>query len=85
VDISAPAECLFNDNRVELRGAPKTAVVRINTEAAIVSANRVRAFDGMSILVVAPKSAAVLGNITTGGIGIPGPLQTPWDKLNIRA
>ena len=38
-----------------------------------------------SIRIDGAKSAAVLGNITTGGIQIPGGLQPPWDALNLRA
>jgi hypothetical protein len=81
--IAAAGECLFNDNRIESRANDKVAVI-LSTAVAIVNANRVRGGD-LSIQVVAAKSAAVLGNITTGGINIPGGLQAPWDALNLRA
>jgi len=83
VDVMAGGECLFNDNRVESRGNNKTAVT-LTTEVAIVNANRVRGGD-LSIQVVGAKTAAVLGNITTGIIDLPGGLVPPWDALNLRA
>jgi hypothetical protein len=83
VDVSAVGECLFNDNRVESRlNTGRTAVI-LNTTVAIVNANRVRGGE-RSIDVLGAKLAAVLGNITTGPIEIPGGLQPDWDKLNLR-
>ncbi|HXJ02000.1 MAG TPA: DUF6519 domain-containing protein [Micropepsaceae bacterium] len=82
VDIFAAGECLFNDNRVDARFNGKVAV-NLVTSVAIVSANRVRGGE-LSIQVTNAKSAAVLGNITTGAIAIPGGLQPPWDALNLR-
>ena len=82
VDIFAPGECLFNDNRVEARLNGKLAV-RMATSVAIVNANRVRGGE-VSIQVSGAKTAAVLGNVTTGSIDIPGGLQPPWDALNLR-
>jgi hypothetical protein len=82
VEISAAGECLFNDNRVEARLNSKVAVV-LATNVAVVNANRVRGGE-LSIQVVNAKTAAVLGNVTTGAIIIPGGLQPPWDALNLR-
>jgi hypothetical protein len=81
VELIAAGECLINSNRVELRGNNRAAV-RVATGAAIVNANRVRGGE-ISIQVIA-KSVAVLGNITTGTILVPGGLQPPWDALNVQ-
>jgi hypothetical protein len=81
VQVVAAGECLFNGNRVELRGSPATAV-RLTTTVAIVNANRVRGGE-RSIQIAGARSAAVLGNITTGPIEVPGGLQPPWDALNL--
>jgi hypothetical protein len=83
VDVTAAGECLFNDNRVDAHLNGKIAVA-LATSIAIVNANRVRGGE-LSIQVTNAKSAAVLGNITTGSIGIPGALPAPWDALNLRA
>jgi uncharacterized protein DUF6519 len=83
VDVMAGGECLFNDNRVESRGNSKAAV-SLTTDVAIVNANRVRGGD-VSIQLVGARTAAVLGNITTGIIELPGGLVPPWDALNLRA
>ncbi|HEY4266367.1 MAG TPA: DUF6519 domain-containing protein [Micropepsaceae bacterium] len=83
VQISAAGECLFNDNRVDAHLNLKAAVM-LTTSTAIVNANRVRGGE-VSIQITGTKSAAVLGNITTGIIGIPGALPAPWDALNLRA
>jgi hypothetical protein len=83
VVLVAPGECLFNGNRVELRGA--APAVAIATGVAIVNANRVRNAGDISVQVAGAKTAAVLGNITSGVIIVPGGLQPPWDALNLRA
>jgi hypothetical protein len=82
VNVSASGECLFNDNRVEARLNGNRAVV-LSTGLAIVNANRVRGGE-VSIDVTGVRQAAVLGNITTGTINIPGGLKPPWDALNLR-
>jgi hypothetical protein len=64
--------------------ANTSIAVILSTTVAIVSANRVRGGD-LSIQVLGTKSAAVLGNITTGSISVPGGLQPPWDALNLHA
>ena len=79
--VVAAGECLFNGNRVESRSAA-TAVL-LATRIAIVNANRVRGGE-LSIQIAGARAAAVLGNITTGNIGVPGGLQPPWDALNLR-
>jgi hypothetical protein len=52
---------------------------------AIVNANRVRGGEPSMQIAATIKSAAVLGNITTGTIAVAGGLQPPWDGLNLRA
>jgi hypothetical protein len=84
VQVNAAGECLFNDNRVEARGARVAAVV-LATPVAIVNANRVRGGEPSMQIAATIKSAAVLGNITTGTIAVAGGLQPPWDGLNLRA
>jgi hypothetical protein len=81
VELIAAGECLINGNRVESRGNNRAAV-RVATGAAIVNANRVRGGE-ISIQVIA-TSVAVLGNITTGTIVVPGGLKAPWDVLNVQ-
>jgi hypothetical protein len=82
VDAAAAGECLFNDNRVESRG-DREVTVKLATQAAIVNANRVRGA-ALSIKVIGAKSAAVLGNITTGEIHIgEDALSSPWKELNL--
>jgi hypothetical protein len=78
--VGVAGECLFNDNRVESAGARQA--VLLATAVAIVHANRVRSGD-VSI-EIAGSAAAVLGNVTTGTIVVPGGLQPPWDALNVR-
>jgi hypothetical protein len=82
VNVSVAGECLFNDNRVEARLNQSRAVI-LTTTVAIVNANRVRGGE-VSIEIDNAKAAAVLGNITTGVITIPGGLKPPWDALNLR-
>jgi hypothetical protein len=84
VELAAEGECLFNDNRVDARGLSRVAAVRMSTSVAIVSGNRVRGGE-LSIQVIGAESAAVLGNVTTGSIAVPGGLNPPWDALNLRA
>jgi hypothetical protein len=81
--LSAAGECLFNDNRVESAINSKAAVTLAST-VAIVNANRVRSSGDISIEVTGAKAAAVLGNVTTGQIAVPGGLQAPWAALNLR-
>ena len=84
VQVIAAGDCLVNDNRVEARGARVAAVV-LATPVAIVNANRVRGGEPSMQIAATIKSAAVLGNITTGTIAVAGGLQPPWDGLNLRA
>jgi hypothetical protein len=84
VAIVAAGECLFNGNGIESRNANRTvATVALATPVAIVNANRVRGGE-VSIQIAGAKSAAVLGNVTSGAIVVPGGLQPPWDALNLR-
>jgi hypothetical protein len=85
VDVTV-AECLFNDNRVEAPLNHKIAVV-LAVPIVIVNANRVIGGElAIQITGATAKSAAVLGNITRGGIAISGTgLSPPWDALNLHA
>ena len=89
VDVMATGDCLFNDNRCELRGNTSAIAVRLAAAATIVNANRVQGGDTSIQLLGNPKRLAVVANITTGaivvgpippGAGLPG----PWDVLNLR-
>jgi hypothetical protein len=83
VQVVAPGDCLFSDNRCEMRGAANIAVA-LQGEATIVNANRVRGGE-LSIRIGGnTKNATVLGNITTGTIDLGGPLPAPWNQLNVR-
>ena len=82
VEVEASGDCLFNDNRCELRASNRSAAVRIASGATIVSANRVRSGEVSIELLGDPKRMTVLGNVTTGII-IPQ-LSAPWDALNVR-
>ena len=83
VELVGADECLFNDNRVELV-LNKSPAVTLTSTVAIVNANRVRSSGEISIAVAGAKAAAVVGNVTTGQIVVPGGLQPPWDALNLR-
>jgi hypothetical protein len=84
VQIIAAGECLFNDNRVEARVLRVAAVV-LATPVAVVNANRVRGGEPSLQITATTKTAAVLGNVTTGTIAVTGGLTAPWDALNLRA
>jgi putative cofactor-binding repeat protein len=85
VDVAA-GQNLFNDNRVNARLNEKLAVA-LATDIAIVNANRVIGGEvSVQVTRATLKSAAVLGNITTGVIVVGGSsLPAPWDALNLRA
>ena len=86
MDISTAGDCLFNDNRCELRGTTGRVAVSLQSRTAIVNANRVVGGEASVLLQTDPKRVTVLGNITTGAI-IAGAsaLGAPWDALNVRA
>jgi len=91
-DISIAGDCLFNDNRCELRGNTGRIAVSLETRTAIVNANRVVGGEASVLLQTNAKLVTVLGNITTGAIVAGGPspstwipLGAPWDALNVRA
>ncbi len=92
VDISVAGDCLFNDNRCELRGNTGRVAVSLAARTAIVNANRVVGGEASVLLQTDPKQVTVLGNITTGAIVSGGPspaswsaLGAPWEALNVRA
>jgi hypothetical protein len=84
VRVAAAGECLFNDNRVDAQLDGEQAVF-LATTVAIVSGNRVRGPRKVSIALVGTRSAAVLGNITSGPIEVPDGLPAPWNALNLLA
>ncbi|MBI3529360.1 MAG: right-handed parallel beta-helix repeat-containing protein [Betaproteobacteria bacterium] len=84
VRVVASGDCLFGDNRCELRGVGNAAV-QLAAGATIVNANRVRGGEHSIVIRGNTKNATVLGNITTGNIDlINGGLPAPWDVLNLR-
>ncbi len=82
VEIELSGDCLFNDNRCELRVNRAAAAVSISAGATIVSANRIKGGEVSLQLRGDVKRMTVLGNITTAGIS-PGP-NAPFDALNVR-
>ena len=83
VDVSAPGECLFGDNRVELVGEVAEAVLLSTNGAAILNANRVRG-GRQSVRIATSQLVIALGNVTTAPIFVGGsPLGDPWKALNI--
>src|SRR5262249_41332185 len=83
VDVVAPGDCLFNDNRCELRSAADVPAVRLVAGATIVNANRVLSGQIAIQLLGNTKRVTVVGNITTGVILAGGALPAPWDALNV--
>ena len=83
VDVVAPGDCLFNDNRCELRSAADAPAVRLAAGATIVNANRVLSGQIAIQLLGNTKRVTVVGNITTGVILAGGALPAPWDTLNV--
>lgn len=81
VEVEASGDCLFNDNRCELRGNNRSAAVVVTSGVTIVNANRVRGGKVSIELPGDPRFMTVLGNVTTGGIS---PLEARWDALNIK-
>ena len=84
VQITALGDCQFADNRCELRGSGNKLAVTLESGATIVSSNRVRGGEVSIAINGNTKNATVLGNITTGGIDLGGPLAAPWAPLNVR-
>jgi hypothetical protein len=92
VDVGISGDCLFSDNRCELRGGTGPIAVTLSARSAIVNANRISGGEASVVLQVNPKLMTVLGNITSTGIftGERPPatwsaLGAPWEALNIRA
>jgi len=81
--VFSPGDCLFSDNRCELRAGSRIAVALAGS-AIIVNANRVRGGDPSVLIQGNTKNATVLGNITTGAIDLGGTLPAPWAQLNLR-
>ena len=75
VQIVTTGDCLFSDNRCELRG--QGPAVQLSAGAIIVNANRVRGGDPSLEIGGITAKATVLGNITTGAIVLGAPAETP--------
>ncbi|WP_155368523.1 DUF6519 domain-containing protein [Catellatospora vulcania] len=89
VTVQTPGDVLMSGNRCAQPGGAEQAVVRLAGATAAVHGNRVQGgYPSMTIMVGKDASgeaaaAAVVGNITTGGIQVDGsPLQAPWAALN---
>ena len=85
VRVTAAGDCLFSDNRCELRGPGNKLAVQLISGAAIVNANRVRGGEVSIDIESNPKTTTVLGNVTTGSIELGGALGAPWAPLNVRS
>ena len=92
VDVGVSGDCVFSDNRCELRGGSGPIAVSLAARTAIVNANRVSGGEASLLLQVDPKLMTVLGNITSAGIVTGGRSSTtwsalggPWEAFNIRA
>jgi hypothetical protein len=92
VEIAMTGGCVFDGNQCVLLLTTKApAVVRIAARAVAVANNLVRREDKQDAIHILrdEKGFTVLGNITTGPIGVlgasgaPQPLDTPWKPLNI--
>jgi len=90
-DIGVSGDCVFGDNRGELRGGSGQIAVSLAARTAIVNANRISGGEASLLLQVNPKLITVLANITSAGIvsgGRPSStwsaLGAPWEALNIR-
>lgn len=81
--VRVSGDCVFSDNRCEVRGATATAV-HLQAGASIVNANRVRGGEVSIRIGGNTKAATVLGNVTTGSIDMGGTLSAPWALLNVR-
>jgi hypothetical protein len=84
VELMVSGDCLFNDNRCELRGVGTKVAVELTGGATIVNANRVRGGEVSVLIHGNIKNATVLGNITTGSIELGGALPPKWVELNVR-
>ncbi|HEV8630790.1 MAG TPA: DUF6519 domain-containing protein [Thermoanaerobaculia bacterium] len=87
VEVAAPGDCLFSDNRCELRTNGNAPAVHIAAGAVIVNANRVRGGELASVeLKVGNDRFTALGNITTADIRVAGVALPPTGlALNVRA
>ena len=84
VRVVTSGDCLFSDNRCELRGNGDAAV-ELASAATIVNANRVRGGKLSVVIQGNTTNATVLGNITTSGIDLGNVgIGAPWDALNLR-
>jgi hypothetical protein len=89
VTVQTTGDVLMSTNRCAQPGSAEQVVVRLAGATATVHGNRVQGgYPSMTITVAKDSTgkadaAAVVGNITTGGIQVNGtPLQAPWAPLN---
>lgn len=83
--VETAGDCLFGDNRCELRNG-RDAAVRLTAGTAIVNANRVRGGSDLSLDIrTSAKRTTVLGNLVDRQIFVDGGvIGAPWESLNIR-
>ncbi|MGN9809522.1 DUF6519 domain-containing protein [Micromonospora sp. BQ11] len=89
VTVQTPGDVLMSGNRCAQPAGVEQVVVRLAGATATVQGNRVQGGHPSMTITVSRDStgeagaAAVVGNITTGGIQVNGsPLQAPWAPLN---
>ncbi|MEV6693804.1 DUF6519 domain-containing protein [Micromonospora sp. NPDC051196] len=89
VVVQTSGDVLVSGNRCAQPGDAKQIVVRLTGATAAVHGNRVQGgYPSMTVTVGKDSTgeadaAAVVGNLTTGGIQVNGsPLQAPWAPLN---
>src|SRR5690606_5992775 len=80
--VGVRGECQMGDNLCVYQNLQVPAVA-VNAVLAAVHSNRVRAGRIAMVLNVNPRQSTVVGNITSGPIDMAGPLNPPWDVLNV--
>ncbi len=81
--VASTTEAVVTGNQFQQRDDSRAAALELHAGTAIVSANRGRGGKPTMVLDVPVNRLAVLGNLTTNGINVPGPgLGPPWAALN---
>ena len=82
--VGVAGEVVATGNQIHARIEGGAPAFRLFALAATVSANRLRGGRPSGSFDVNPEKLAVLGNLSTNGIEVfGGPLQAPWDPLNL--
>jgi hypothetical protein len=82
VHISVAGDVVVESNQIRARLQGAQALFD-RASSATVSANRLRGGSRTAELIVDPKRAAVIGNLSNSDIHLSGaPLGPPWDSLN---